>query len=40
MRLLANENIPLSAVEALRDCGHDVLWIREKSPGVTDIEVM
>lgn len=40
MRLLANENIPLSAVGALRACGHDVLWIREKSPGITDIEVM
>jgi predicted nuclease of predicted toxin-antitoxin system len=40
MRLLANENIPLSAVEALRACGHDVLWIREKAPGSTDIEVM
>lgn len=40
MRLLANENIPLSAVEALRRCGHDVLWIREKSPGISDIEVM
>ena len=40
MRLLANENIPLSAVEALRACGHDVLWIREKEPEITDIEVM
>lgn len=40
MRLLANENIPLSAVEALRASGHDVLWIREKASGSTDIEVM
>ena len=40
MRLLANENIPLSAVEALRSCGHDVMWIREKAPGISDIEVM
>lgn len=40
MRLLANENIPMSAVEALRASGHDVLWIREKAPGITDIEVM
>jgi predicted nuclease of predicted toxin-antitoxin system len=40
MWLLANENIPLSAVGALRACGHDVLWIREKAPGSTDIEVM
>lgn len=29
MRLLANENFPLDAVEALREAGHDVLWIRE-----------
>lgn len=40
MRLLANENIPLDAVEALRVGGHDVLWIREEVPGSTDIEVM
>ena len=40
MRLLANENIPLSAVVALRTYGHDVLWIREKAPGITDIKVM
>jgi predicted nuclease of predicted toxin-antitoxin system len=40
MRLLANENIPLDAVEALRVTGHDVLWIREEAPGSTDIEVM
>jgi hypothetical protein len=27
MRLLANENLPRAAVEALRSLGHDVLWI-------------
>ncbi len=40
MRLLANENIPLDMVQALRVGGHDVLWIREEVPGSTDIEVM
>ena len=40
MRLLANENIPKSAVEALRACGHDVLWVREKASGISDMEVM
>ncbi|WP_197073975.1 DUF5615 family PIN-like protein [Methanosarcina sp. WWM596] len=40
MRLLANENIPLDAVKALRVGGHEVLWIREEVPGSTDIEVM
>jgi predicted nuclease of predicted toxin-antitoxin system len=39
MRLLANENIPLSAVGPPEPVD-DVLWIREKSPGITDIEVM
>jgi len=33
MRLLANENIPLDAVETLRVGGHDVLRIREEVPG-------
>lgn len=40
MRILANENIPLDAVEALRAVGHDVLWIRAEVPGSTDLEVM
>ena len=40
MQILADENIPLSAVQGLRDSGHDVLWIRESSPGIADPEVM
>lgn len=36
MRLLADENIPRAAVEKLRDDGHDVVWIREVSPGISD----
>jgi hypothetical protein len=28
MRFLANENFPLDAVEALRQNGHDVVWIK------------
>ncbi|WP_370567188.1 DUF5615 family PIN-like protein [Dolichospermum sp. LEGE 00240] len=32
MRFLANENFPLDAVEALRQHGHDVAWIRVDSP--------
>jgi hypothetical protein len=27
MRLLANENLPLDLIEALRQAGHDVAWI-------------
>ncbi len=40
MQILADENIPRSTVQTLRESGHDVLWIREASPGITDPEVM
>ena len=40
MRFLANENFPLDAVEALRQDGHDVPWIRTESPGISDPEVL
>jgi predicted nuclease of predicted toxin-antitoxin system len=40
MLLLANENIPLASVKALRTAGHDVLSITELQPGITDAEVM
>lgn len=40
MNLLANENFPRGAVEALRQAGHDVLWIRTECPGITDPEVL
>lgn len=36
MRLLANENFPARAVAALRDAGHDVVWIRTDAPGSVD----
>jgi predicted nuclease of predicted toxin-antitoxin system len=40
MRFLANENFPLDAVSALRQSGHDVLWIRTDAPGSRDEEVL
>lgn len=40
MRLLANENVPRDAVEALRALGHDVIWIRTDTPGVSDAQVI
>ncbi len=40
MRLLANENFPLDAVEALRANGHDVAWIREDSRGASDDQIL
>ena len=40
MRLLADENFPFDAGEALRKIGHDVVWIRTKAPGAGDQEVL
>lgn len=40
MRFLADENFPLDAVEAMRGQGHDVVWIREETPGIKDSEVL
>jgi predicted nuclease of predicted toxin-antitoxin system len=40
MQILADENIPGSVVQRLRDTGHDVLWIRDTSPGIADDEIM
>jgi predicted nuclease of predicted toxin-antitoxin system len=40
LRLLANENFPWEAVEALRKDGHDVTWVRTDCPGITDTEVL
>lgn len=36
MRLLADENFPGDAVSALREQGHDALWIRTHAPGSLD----
>jgi predicted nuclease of predicted toxin-antitoxin system len=36
MRLLADENIPLAAVRALRAAGHDVYSATESAPGGPD----
>jgi predicted nuclease of predicted toxin-antitoxin system len=40
MRLLANENFPADAVEALRSLGHDVAWVRIDAPRSLDSEVI
>ena len=40
MQLLANENIPGDAVTALRQQGNNVAWVREDSPGITDLQVL
>jgi predicted nuclease of predicted toxin-antitoxin system len=40
MRILANENFPADAVDALRVSGHDVAWVRSDRPGISDREVL
>lgn len=40
MRILANENFPGDAVEALRQKGHDVVWVRTDAPGSDDRTVL
>ncbi|MGO8879227.1 MAG: DUF5615 family PIN-like protein [Desulfomonilaceae bacterium] len=40
MKLLANENFPREVIEALRQDGHDVIWVRTEFPGVSDGEVL
>ena len=40
MRLLADENLPESMVEALLAAGHDVVRIRDRGPGMPDDDVL
>lgn len=40
MRFLANENVPLDAVIALRENGYDVMWVRTCAPGSADEEIL
>jgi predicted nuclease of predicted toxin-antitoxin system len=40
MRFLADENFPGKAVGAIRDAGHDVVWVREWSPGISDGNIL
>ena len=38
--IIADENIPLQTVRALRAAGSDVVWIRTDGPGTPDVLVM
>jgi len=40
MRILADENLPGEAVAALRERGHDVIWIRTEAPGSKDQTIL
>lgn len=40
MRILADENCPGDLVVALRERGHDVVWIRSDAPGSKDQAIL
>jgi predicted nuclease of predicted toxin-antitoxin system len=40
MRFLADENFPGTAVTALIAAGHDVVWVRNATPGMSDPDVL
>lgn len=40
LRILANENVPGEAVEAMRREGHDVAWVRADAPASADDAVL
>jgi len=40
MRVLANENLPGEVVEALREKGHDIVWVRTEGPGSKDKSIL
>ncbi|OAI53566.1 hypothetical protein AYO44_04015 [Planctomycetaceae bacterium SCGC AG-212-F19] len=40
MQFLANEIFPLDVVEAVRQLGHDVAWIRTDAPGSPDRDIL
>lgn len=39
-KFLANENVPGAAVEAVRQAGADITWVRDISPGIGDEDVL
>lgn len=40
MKLLADENVDQPIVRWLREQGHDVVWVAERSPGLADDDVL
>ncbi len=40
MNFLADENVDSPVVQRLRDDGHEVLYVAEMDPGVSDEEVL
>jgi predicted nuclease of predicted toxin-antitoxin system len=39
-KFLANENVPIEAVEAARNAGHDLAWVRELHAGADDDTIL
>ncbi len=40
LRILADENLPRVMVQAIRDAGHDVVWIREIARSLPDDAIL
>ena len=40
MPFLADENFPVAIVSALRETGHDIEWVGNLSPGISDEDVV
>jgi hypothetical protein len=40
MRFLADENFPAAAVAAVRETGHDIVWVTVAAPGASDVDVL
>lgn len=40
MRFLANENVPGLIIQRLVEANCDVAWVRNISPGISDVEVL
>jgi predicted nuclease of predicted toxin-antitoxin system len=40
VRFLADENVPLASIEALRRNGHDILAVALVAPGASDLQVL
>jgi predicted nuclease of predicted toxin-antitoxin system len=40
MLFLANENFPAKSIAVLRSSGHEVISIKEETPGISDISVL
>ncbi|MGE0825939.1 MAG: DUF5615 family PIN-like protein [Candidatus Binatia bacterium] len=40
MRVIADENFPGDAINALRERGHDVVWVRTDMPATSDKQIL